>query len=122
MDGGGGRELRVAIAVGDAAGCAFIIDEESAIRRLKPRTYCGALRRPGSPYCRRHHVLCHVPGGSSGEVRRLRETEALATAVGGTRGDPAERIPPDRFLRWLEQIARAFSRAECSRIVPERRP
>ena len=121
MDGGGAPAHQAIIAAaGD--GCAFIPNVDGAIRRLKPRTYCGASRRPGSPYCQRHHVLCHVAGGSSGERRRLRETEALATAVGGTRGGPAERIPPDRFLRRLEEIARAFSRPERSGIVLGRDP
>jgi hypothetical protein len=117
MDGGGFRWLDAPNAAAD--GCAYIVDDDNAIRRLRPRTFCGASRRPDSSYCPSHHALCHIAGGSPGERRRSRETELLAAAVGGKRGRP-ERIPPERFLQWLEQITRAFARPDCSRIVPRR--
>src|SRR5258708_7818675 len=90
-----------------ADGCAFILDCGES---------CGAEPRAGSPYCRTHHALCRLPGGSARERRRLGEAEALAAAVGGRLGRP-ERLPPDPFLRRLENIARGFSRPICSRIV-----
>jgi hypothetical protein len=119
MDGGGVPALHAIVAATADDGCAFILDEDSAIRRLKLPTSCGAARRPGSPYCAPHHAVCHIAGGSAGEWRRLREIEALAAAVGGRCGR-AERLPPDRFLRRLEQIARGFLRPDGSRIVLER--
>lgn len=88
-------------------GCAFILDSGAT---------CGAEPRAGSPYCRTHHALCRLPGGSARERRRLGEAEALASAVGGRQGRQ-ERLPPDPFLRRLENIARGFSRSKCSRIV-----
>jgi hypothetical protein len=88
-------------------GCAFILDAGAS---------CGGTRQPGSPYCEHHHALCHVAGGSPGERRRLRETEALARAVGGRRGRSA-RTPPERVLRRLENLARAFARPDRSCIV-----
>ena len=107
MDGGERDIARQTDAMED--GCAFLRDDGTA---------CGAKRRSGSPYCPEHHALCHVAGGSFGESRRLREAEALASAVGGRRGRPA-RVPPERFLRRLEQVARAFARPKCSCIVPK---
>ena len=107
MDGGVlGVSGRGAGARGDE-GCAFIVDGAGA---------CGAERRRGSSYCAHHHALCHLPGGSAGEQRRLGEAEALAAVVGGRQGRAA-RMPPDGFLRRLEHAARAFSRPNCSRIV-----
>jgi hypothetical protein len=91
----------------DDEGCAFILDGGGR---------CGAMRRVGSSYCEPHHALCHIAGGSAGERRRLRETEALASAVGGRRGG-SERVPPDRFLRRLENVARGYARRKCSCIV-----
>jgi hypothetical protein len=88
-------------------GCAFILDDNGV---------CGAERREGSSYCAHHPAVCHVACGSRHERRRLRETEALAIAVGGRRGRPA-RMPPDRFLRRMENISRGFLRPDCSRIV-----
>lgn len=90
-----------------AEGCAFILDDGET---------CGAEKRAGSPYCQAHHALCRLPGGSVRERRRLGEAEALAAAVGGRQGRP-ERVPPDPFLRRLENIVRSFSRSYCSRIV-----
>jgi hypothetical protein len=90
-----------------AEGCAFILDNGGT---------CGAEPRPGSSYCRTHHALCRLPGGSARERRRLGEAEALATAVGGRQGG-RDRLPPDPFLRRLENIARGFSRPHRSRIV-----
>jgi len=88
-------------------GCAFILTEAGC---------CGAPRRPGSSYCQEHHALCHLVEGSRRERRRLREAEALASAVGGRQGRPA-RLPPDPLLRRLENIARGFSRTQRPRIV-----
>jgi len=108
MDGGTSRGFGRKIAEGEDEGCAFILDGDAK---------CGARRKDGSPYCDHHHTLCHVSGGSSGERRRLREAEALASAVGGRRGRPW-RFPPDPLLRRLENVARGFVRPNCSRIVP----
>ena len=86
-------------------GCAYLEDGAGGP--------CGALCRLGSSYCPAHHALCHIRGGSPAERRLLRETEALAKAVGGRRGRPGRR-PPDSFLRRLEQVTRASARAVCS--------
>ena len=109
MDGGLSRAIVATIGEGEDEGCAYILDNKAI---------CGATRQPGSPYCGHHHALCHVAGGSRGERRRLKETEALATAVGGRCGRPAL-TPPDPFLRRLENVARGFTRPSCSRIVRE---
>jgi hypothetical protein len=119
VDGGTAATVTPSAAELGDDGCAFILDdaETGGGRRLSPRRTCGVERRPGSPYCPHHHVICHVVVGSIGENRRLRETEALAVAVGGRRGRPA-RVPPDRFLRRLERTVRDFSRTDRSCIVP----
>jgi hypothetical protein len=90
-------------------GCAYIAGEPH-----EPR--CGASRQAGSPYCARHHALCHLPKDDPRARRKSRETEALAAAVGGRRGRPG-RAPPDRFLRRLESLLRHFSRPNRSCIV-----
>ena len=77
-------------------GCAFIV-EESASRRI-----CGVSRRPGSSYCPEHHVLCHLAYGSAAEADRLREVEAMASAVAGRRSRN-RRGPSTQFLRRLER-------------------
>lgn len=114
MDGGG-----LFGAVGDAGrqreedeGCAFILDGGGC---------CGAARRDGSPYCPRHHALCHHAEESRRGRRRLKEAEDLASAVGGRAGRPW-RLPPDPLLRRLENVARGFSRAGRSRFVPKEKP
>jgi hypothetical protein len=89
-------------------GCAYILDAGGT---------CGAALRPGSSYCAMHHALCHVAEGSSGESRKLREAEALASVVGGKRRRRPARVPPDPFLKRLERAARDFSYPECSCIV-----
>jgi len=86
----------------DQSGCGFILDDGG------PRRCCGAECRPGSAYCPEHHALCHVAGGSTAETRRLREVEALATAVGGRRGSNGM-APSRRFLSKLEHTIREFS-------------
>ena len=87
---------------GNQIGCAYIKGENGE------RRTCGEPRRLGSPYCARHHALCHVPCGTTEEYRRLREVEALANAVGGRRArDGGE--PSRRFLRRMEQAVRGFS-------------
>ena len=63
----------------DEDGCAYILGE-SASNRM-----CGAPRRPESSYCAEHHALCHLACGSPAEANRLREVEAIASAVGGSR-------------------------------------
>jgi hypothetical protein len=80
-------------------GCAYILDEGDA------RQICGIPRRPASPYCLRHHALCHVAYGSAGEADCLREVEALAKAVGGRRSR-AGGGPSRQFLKRLERVAR----------------
>lgn len=91
-------------------GCAFILDEGGR---------CGAGRREGSPYCAHHHTICHLSKESQGGRRRLRETEALASAVGG-RAARRDRLPSDHFLRRLENIARGFARPNRSCFVQKR--
>jgi hypothetical protein len=109
MDGGGSRVFSRWIEEKSEGGCAFILDDGGS---------CGGGRKQNSSYCDHHHALCHIAEGSVRERRRLRETEALANAVGGRRGKPA-RIPPDRFLRRLENATRVLARPDCSCIVPK---
>jgi len=107
VDGGAMRPLGGATTEGD--GCAFILEGSGR---------CGAARQRGSSYCAPHHALCHIPGGSRRERRRLGEAEALAAAIGGKAGRAATR-PSERFLRRLERAARGFLRPGRSRIVRE---
>jgi hypothetical protein len=85
----------------DSAGCAFIIGDNQS------RRFCGQSRRLGSPYCPEHHALCHVRCGTSEETRRLREVEALASAIGGRRSR-AGGGPSRQFLKRLENVVRDF--------------
>jgi hypothetical protein len=86
----------------DDRGCPYILDEPGHSRT------CGAARRPASSYCPRHHALCYILSGSKAEVKRLREVEALASAVGGRRA--RQGIEPSRqFLERLEQAVRELS-------------
>lgn len=81
-------------------GCAYIVDESGGDRLI-----CGATRRLSSSYCPHHHSLCYIVGGSKAETDRLREVEALASAVGGRRA--RQRAQPTRqFLKRLEQALR----------------
>ena len=83
----------------DGGGCAYIVDESGG------RRPCGGTRRPSSSYCPRHHSLCHIVCGSEAETDRLREVEALASAVGGRRA--RQRAEPTRqFLKRLEEAVR----------------
>ncbi len=75
-------------------GCAYILDEGDG------RQICDIPCRPASPYCPRHHALCHVAYGSAGEADHLREVEALAKAVGGRRSR-AGGGPSRQFSAWL---------------------
>jgi hypothetical protein len=109
VDGGAGGLHGVVGRADTEGGCAFPVGEGMA---------CGAARRRGSAYCAHHHALCHVAEGSAGERRRLRESEILATAVGGRQGSRF-RLPPDPFVWRLERLTRVFSRPKCSRIVRE---
>jgi hypothetical protein len=92
------------------------IEDEGCAYPLDAGGRCGAFRQGRSSYCAHHHALCHLPETSRRGRRKLRETEALATAVGGRQGRP-RRLPPDPLLRRLENTARGFSRPKCSRIV-----
>lgn len=83
-------------------GCAYLLTFDQASARPG---YCGAARQPGSPYCPRHHALCHLPRGSRAERVRLREVKTLAQIVGGRRGRE-DGGPPQRFLDRLEQAVR----------------
>jgi hypothetical protein len=83
-------------------GCAYII-EESGSHRI-----CGAPRRPVSAYCPQHHALCHLAYGSAAEADRIREVEAIASAVGGRRS--RNRGGPSRqFLKRLEHTVSTSS-------------
>lgn len=86
-------------------GCAYLLatDKDAA-----SAGHCGAICRPGSSYCLRHHALCHLTRGSRAEKARLREVKALANMVGGRRARDGEG-PPRRFLDRLEQAIREFS-------------
>jgi hypothetical protein len=76
-------------------GCAYIIGESGSHR------ICGAPRRPVSSYCPQHHARCHLANGSAAEAHRIREVEAIASAVGGRRS--RNRGGPSRqFLKRLE--------------------
>ncbi len=91
-----------AVSSRDDDGCAYIEEEGGAWRA------CGAPRRAQSSYCAEHHARCHVPSGSTAEMHRLREVEALAKAVGGRRGRNRA-TPPRRFLERLEEAVRDLS-------------
>jgi len=80
-------------------GCAYIVDESGS------RRPCGATRRPSSSYCPQHHSLCYIVCGSKAELDRLREVEALASAVGGRRARQ-QAAPTRQFLKRLEQTVR----------------
>jgi hypothetical protein len=82
----------------DDEGCVYIIDK-SGIHR-----FCGASRRPASSYCPEHHALCHLAYGSVAEAERLREVEAIASAVAGRRSRNRSG-PSTHFLRRLERTA-----------------
>ena len=87
------------VATEDDIGCAYVVDESDGWRS------CGASRKLGSSYCPEHHALCHIACGTKAETDRLREVEALASAVGGRRA--RQRTEPSRqFLNRLEQAVR----------------
>ena len=86
----------------EALGCAYILDGSDG------RHPCGATRRPSSSYCAHHHSLCYIVSGSDAETDRLREVEALASAVGGRRARRRE-TPTRQFLKKLEQAVREIS-------------
>jgi hypothetical protein len=85
----------------DHSGCVYPLSGDADHR------FCDSPRRLGSPYCPRHHALCHVRSGTKEEIRRLREVEALANMVGGRRARDAGE-PPRRFLKRLERAGRDF--------------
>src|SRR5260370_30436603 len=101
----------------DGSGCAFILDEVDG-DPARPG-FCDAPRQPGSAYCPRHHARCRLPEGSAAEKQRLREIEALATAVGGRQGRGG-RQPPAPLLRRLARVVRAASCPKRSCIVLKR--
>jgi hypothetical protein len=84
------------------AGCAYVLDEPGV------QQTCGAAPQPGSPYCPHHHAVCYIISGTKAEFDRLREVEALASAVGGRRA-LRNAGPSQQFLRRLEQATRSFS-------------
>lgn len=86
----------------DDLGCAYVLEEGEG------GNTCGAPRRPSSPYCMHHHSVCYLANGSSAETRRLREVEALASAVGGRRARRSAR-PSRYFLARLEHTVRGLS-------------
>jgi hypothetical protein len=86
-------------------GCAYLLTSGKNIRIA---ACCGAERRPGSPYCPKHHALCHLPRGSRAERVRLREVNTLADIVGGRRGRE-DSGPSQRFLDRLEEAVRELS-------------
>lgn len=98
---------------GQADFCAFVVTGPAPGSAAR---FCEAPRRPGSAYCARHHALCHLPGGSAAEHRKLREIEALATAAGGRQPRPAQR-PGTVELRRIDRLARKFARPVRSRNV-----
>ena len=80
-------------------GCAYVVEEPDG------RRSCGAPRKRASSNCLHHHPLCRIACGTKAETDRLREVEALATAVGGRRA--RRRAEPSRqFLNRLEQAVR----------------
>jgi hypothetical protein len=83
----------------DDPGCAYVLEEPDGRRN------CGATRRPSSSYCPQHHSLCYIVCGSRAELDRLREVEALASAVGGRRARQ-QAAPTRQFLKRLEQAIR----------------
>jgi hypothetical protein len=85
-------------------GCAYLLASNHQIGSAQR---CGAAQQSGSPYCPRHHALCHLPHGSRAERVRLREVKALAEAVGGRRGRGGGG-PSRNFLDRLEQTVREF--------------
>jgi hypothetical protein len=86
----------------DDVGCAYVLDEPD-----RPRT-CGAPRRRASSYCPQHHAVCYLTSGSEAELKRLREVETLASAVGGRRARQVAG-PSRQFLKRLEQAVRGVS-------------
>jgi hypothetical protein len=58
--------------VQDELECVYILGE------CESWHHCGAPRKAASPYCPKHHALCHVAHGSEAEADRLREVEAIA--------------------------------------------
>jgi hypothetical protein len=93
---------RTKLDTGDETACSYIIDDAAGRRR------CGERRQFPHSYCPQHHSLCYITCGSKAETRRLREVEALASAVGGRRARPGVR-PSDRFLERLEKALRSKS-------------
>jgi len=88
--------------IDDDVGCTYVLDEPDG------RLACGAPRRQASSYCPRHHAVCYITSGSNAEIKRLREVEALASAVGGRRAR-RQAAPSPQFLKRLEQAIRDIS-------------
>jgi hypothetical protein len=86
----------------DDQGCAYVNDQFGG------RENCGAPRRAASSYCPTHHKLCYITSGSKAELRRLREVEALASAVGGRRARLGAG-PSRYFIERLEHAVREKS-------------
>lgn len=79
------------------AGCLYLDDD------MRP---CGCLRRPRSPYCPKHHAVCYVAEGSQSERKRLAEIDSAAEFVGGRVARASPRVPPQRFMRALDERQR----------------
>jgi hypothetical protein len=67
---------------------------------------CGCARQLKSPYCGLHHALCHIVAGSPAERSRLAEIETAAEFVGGRVSRATPRVPPQRFMRALDERQR----------------
>jgi hypothetical protein len=93
--------------VQDELECVYILGE------CESWHHCGAPRKAASPYCPKHHALCHVAYGSEAEAERMREVEAIAKVVGGRRSRYSVK-PSGQFLKRIEQAARGFSRPNGS--------
>jgi hypothetical protein len=100
-----------------AEGCVFVLDDDNPGRAASG--VCGAPRQPGSAYCPQHHARCHLADGTVAARLWQCESDALAAAVGGKRGEVA-RQPSPHSLRRLERAARAASRLNRSRFIPQR--
>ncbi len=83
------------------AGCLYLLDSPHPYRQS-----CGCARQAGSPYCVAHHALCHVVAGSRAEKRLLAEIEVVAKFVGGRVERKNPRVPPQRFMRALDERQR----------------
>jgi hypothetical protein len=88
-------------------GCAYIVslfDRDHP----KPRT-CGEQQKSNSPYCPKHHAICHIEIGSPAERKGIAEIDRAGAFVGGKFGGRGQ--PTARFLSTLEKRLRARMRS-----------